>query len=967
MNDNEIRQARIKASARNPSSILRVSFDYLEDVLGGKNLDSPKGPLTFLMESNATNTAAAISVYETLGRRHHKQLAVSASDIYNHMSDRDLYNIFYQPAIGEIVLLIDHDDLFNNLRTESSVDESSGVVKYKTTIPKDTVIEFGDTKLGLYHPVEIEVNYTSSSNLNNTYKGGKVTAKHVITSGENPFSPVTNAELEVNKTKMNDVKFVAIKLPVAQFETEIKTFTIDKNVKFRKDFGYSDNFMGVRFYVDTGSKWLEVNSTQGFINYDIEKFTIRYELLEDKTIQIDLPDIYNKGNYRALRVDLLTTKGEITVDLEEVAIGDFQIKFTNLDSYDDRSSSLAIERVTNKAILGMGLLTGGAKPKGFEDVRSRVINRYDATIPPLRSSDLFIRMGDLGFNLIKQLDGITDKLYLATKDMPSRTDAEDVKVNVKSSVEITIINPSSEEIDYALIRNGVRTTLNSDALFETINGTTTVLTSSEVDEINSNPLLLNNRNVSYSPFHYIFDSSTSSTEVRVYSLDEPKMLARSFIDINKNDDVPVSISTLGVEMSLVGNNYQIKVKPSATSVQIGSDVPYVTCGLLKLDKNGNIIASKIVKANIDTETFDFEIETDLDIDRDNKLYTRWGIKNVPMDLTDELVIVYGVEVEYFDNVTNLTSNSRLPNEYITVNNESVTLRFGIPLDSLYKPFRVIRDTEVVYDYYTEDEQAVYTKDVYEMDGNVRKVYLVEEDGVVTSAEFNKLHSVGDLVADNLGNPVYTHLVGHQKFHPDGSPVILDEGINDRYQVGLLLIDGIYKYANADAINEYRDGVSTSLISFIDVVGEVSSGLDEFSVMEFKPRGSIGNILVRLGDDITASLSSDIQIGIVVHMTSKGFADSALLNHLRTKIKAVVATHVNSSVISSSAIAADIKKDASEDMTNVHVDGFGDDRTIRYMSIIDESDSFNLKEVLSELNNGKFDITESITIKFVEDA
>ena len=65
-------------------------------------------------------------------------------------------------------------------------------------------------------------------------------------------------------------------------------------------------------------------------------------------------------------------------------------------------------------------VTGGSSPKTFTEIRDRVIrNSVGPTIIPITPDQITTRLDVEGYLLVKHVDHVTNRIYLATKPIPS--------------------------------------------------------------------------------------------------------------------------------------------------------------------------------------------------------------------------------------------------------------------------------------------------------------------------------------------------------------------------------------------------------------------------------------------------------------------------------------------------------------------------------------------------------------------
>lgn len=939
--------AKLEIINSNPSSVIGVQLDKLKEALNGDDISDASSPFMFLLESNATNCSAAINKMESVSRKIYPELAVTKSDLYSHMSDRDYVNTSYTPGSTEINLLLPLANLLENTPPD-------GVLE----IPEYTAVKAGNVELGIYYPIRITVMGTAPNQT--------VSAEFVASNGVNPLKPLNVGVLETRKVKYKEVEYIRIVIPMDQFSVTSKIYTVDTTTTFKKNIELDGNFMYLRVFGDTGTEWVELRTTQGIHNYDINYDTIRYELLEGGVV-VNFPDVYGaKDKYKNLRVDIYTTEGPIDLNLLESNMEDFSIRLTTYDDYNNRSKITPIESIPSKVVYANKTLFGGTLPLTIEELREKVVYHYDATKPPLYNSDLKNKLKADGFNLVKYNDNITNRVYVATKGLPPKL-VDELETAVKVVNVETAVILDDELYGLSIRDNGTRGTIIPDALFITENGNTRVLNDVEITDIINNPLLINNGVYTYTPFYYVIDNTVDSVKVRPYHLSAPSIEFRTFRNTAGSSDI--TVNSKSIEIELVDDKYVIKVEAEDVG-ELNESTNEVSniCSLLYRSANGTIIG-RIDNVTPTDKVYTFELPTNFDVNQNNITTVYFGTQAVDIALVDKFEVSYSETDAY----------------------EEVTFKLGSLLSELYSPIKKLKEISGIPKLHSVDKLATYDEIVY-LHENDNLVYnseaMIEASDAgdpIPEMEYCILHNVGDVIysdfiytrganpqvdnkynlvvkTPNLESAVYVQRAGEVVYTESGAVDLLKEP-EVLHMVGLTAVDAVYRFADDSAVKVYSDTIVDTLISYVDEVTESEQYLDEHTEMYYKPKGANGTIFVDTGDGLLASIDSDVNFNITYHLSKVGYNDEAIVTQVKNATSKVINDHISRNVLSISDISDSLRAALGINVVTIYVEPFGPNGNITMMSLINESDSFTIREFLVGQKDGTYNVADNLNLNF----
>lgn len=955
-NSTEKLKQNIALFGYNPASIVNIHLNQLQETNSGIDIEDASNPFMLLMEATATNTSCAIEASESIARELYPELAVTNNELYHHMSDKDYLNRFATPGITTIKVQLPVD-LIKQHAIYPSINSISKVIVF----PRNTSFIIDGYTFYINYPIIIEL--LPQDIIRVLYDTSEIS----------PIEIIKSNILKSNYVLIENVNYLEISIPVYQYVISSSIYTVDNSFDFSQELIFEDQYFYARVYTSKDNKtWEEILTTHSYKVYDQSKPTANLKVLENSVI-VSIPSIYSTLNLlgNEIRVDIYSTKGNIDLDLSVFSPNDFSMSWNDLNPYNNDPVIYTLNNINDVIIYSTDIISGGTNSISFDQLKNNVVYHANASIVPIRPSDIEIGLNELGYTVQKTIDSVTDRIYIASKNLPAI-------INNNSSVSIIASNTSIVFNEQDGVPGGIssniiktngsnRSTILSKALYIVKDNIAKLLTDTQTTSLYnlpSNELVaeLNNNNYYYSPFYYILDRTQLTFKSRAYHLDEPKITGRKFIDYNNK--LNFTISTTDVNSILIDNTYVITL---TAAIPLGLN--NVHCLLRYFDTESSLdiyLVGNIVQ-NQTTLTVTFNIETNFDITQYDQI-TLTNLRNsnlitIPVlsNLEEEFDILYLVEsndatlTTQFDN---LISSNFYQNSVIGVTYEKITIEFGVPLPYLYVPSRDLIQTKT-YLTYTQNVYATYPEPVYQMNETGRVITVV--NGAVT---FVKLHDIGDPILDGNGNPVILHTVGDFILDVNGNKVV---NPNSQYynlsEVGITLISAKYRFGTTNIIQTYYKNVARTIISFLNNEVAVAAGkLAERTELYYKPRSVTKNIKVSVGGNTEIFISSLLDFNITFYLIENAINDISIQTEIISATRNVILSYINNNTISTDKIIKDLTLMANNNIVSVEMKRFIND-SYSILTLINSDESFNIGDV-SRLNpDGTIDVIDSIVINF----
>lgn len=960
-------QEAVLANRYNPSGIQRAVLSHFERVHNGEiDIVDPTNPLVELMEANSVTIGAAFIDAAANNRKQYPSAAQTVEDLYLHMSDKDYINRFASPAKTTFYLVIDYQELLNAL----VLDPQTGIKK--VTIPRNSEFIIADTSFSLQYPIDIK--QLSHDGFSVTYDNTTLSPLQVLTTNVVPY------EFRVNANSRAEVMFIEVE--VDQFRIESTVQDLNSINGFNRQYTFTDQFYHARVYTRstaTGNLWVEMATTHTDQVYDIGTQTAVLQVV-NQNLKVYIPQIYftNGMMSGAVRVDIYTTKGELSMVLENYRASAFDAEWKTVDEDDTNAYVAAFIGIDSMFVYSDKTVSGGKNALTFEELRERVINNSvgDQNIP-ITNVQINAALENEGFEVVRNVDVVTNRAFLATRALPKPFDEKLITAGA-TSIEALIVSLQEATQHTSVRNNGERITLTPDILYENDNGIIRMIRAAELVEIvglapEERARRVNARQFLYTPFHYVFDTTNESFDVRPYYLNHPKGVSMQFVE--QNDTTLMHVNTDSFVVSKIAQGYRLTTRTTSNQTykdvddsQVHAQLSFIAPG----EENRCFLQGTLVQTLDNGEReFQFDITTNYDVDANDNI-TLQAFKmlvnvnrNFSSALKNSFDLVYSTSAQMSGTWTQHAIDTTLggfllPTRIAAITREKVTIEFGVTLKNLWSAHRSL-PASAPYEVYSADVPMTYTKQEYARDVEGR-AFTFTSNGVL---QFNTLHKVGDPVLDAQGNQVWKHRAGDVKLDFAGNPVPIGSNFVTR-QIDMFFIEGSYFFANDAASSLYRESIVATVVDWINITLRTITPvlLDRTSVY-FYPKTTMGTVRVMVENGIVTHIDAGQGMSVRLSVSEQVHKNTKLRDSLTVKTIKVLDQQLKNSMVAVSTIVDALKAVYGDDVIGFTVSGLGGTRNLQVFTMMDADQRCAIRKRLTALPNGNLIVQEDVTVDFVQ--
>lgn len=956
----------IKQYVYNPGAIFRKMVEVVNRINEGKiEIVDATNPFVLAMETSAVNTAALMQGNAAHTRQQYAVAATTFEDLYLHMSDADYQGIFALPSEVDFLIAIDERQLLGAL----VLDEESGVSK--VTIPRNTVFRVQDMAFSLQYPVDIRK--LEHGALQIVYDAS------VVSPLENLVTNVVNYQRFFTPQQQ---PFLLFALPTQQFDIVSRTSSFNSVSGTQLAVDFPDQFYAARVYVTVNGAWQEIAVTYTDQVYDPNTPTAALKVVGSR-LHVRIPLVYINNNQvsGSFRVDVYYTKGPLEAQLGNYSRDSFTASFrTEFDQADATPYVAALKSIANIFTYAETKPTGGRNALSFDELQRRVIT--NSTGPrrlPITPAQIQSILLDKGYSLVKNIDVLTDRFYWATKPLPAPV-SSNLVTTANANVTSIVLKTTTAALLQGCYEHSTGMTISSSALVQTVNGASALVTKAAYAALVGQPTAdqvsaVNAGKYSFTPFHYVLDTTTDSFSVRPYYLDEPKVPLRTFVQENPATGLQVSVNdNFGIEKTQNGFRLIIQTKSEDAYKELPDDE--VFCQLAfnspAQAQSAYMLGQLQERENVsDERVFIFDITSVYDLNEDNMMVltsfiTGTGNNQARSALTQEFSVIFGTSNE--DAVQNETTEIdtyigafQVPDGSIGLTREVLTIRFGYALTTLWNSYRSFVDS-IPYQRYVADVPKLYEKDIYERDSVTGAEFEIVNGSVV----WNILHHAGDPVIGSDDEPVYLHRVGDLVLDSQGRPTPVE---NYRTEINrmleILTLDGVYQFANDQVTQDYVKRIKQDLINSITVdMVELNKEALERTQIFYYPAITQGTVSVLADNNQIVNLEASQSLKIELHVPQEVFVNKNLTASLQS---ATIQTCGNFLATNATVAISNLEEELSQvygsDVLAVTASGLGGDRNYRVISVLDESTRLSISKSLRLLPSGQMAVLEDISVSF----
>lgn len=954
-------QNKLAAVRTNPNLMIQVALDELhKQVSGNGTFEVPDGshPFVFAIENGTLVAAMALSETQTVSRRLYPSNAITAADLYHHMSDDDYLNRFANPAETVFEFYFSRDEIISKM-----VPVGDTGIK-KVVIARNTTIKVADHHFTMQYPIEIR--QMRHGGLQIVYDLDK----------KSPIQAMDSNIVRAKELFIGNRWYILLQVPVLQFKMDTYTETLNPSLPFEATYSFNDQFFHARAYISQNGKWVEISTTHSDLVFDPTKLTLCLKVLNGK-VHAEFPLVYTTVGMATgeLRVDIFTTKGEIDIDLGSYDRTAFETNFNTID--DDKTYTDPLNHIGEAAVMNPNRVRGGSNAVTFEFLRAQVMDGViQGSAIPITGVQLSSYLSRKGYSLVSNVNNITHREFLGSRRLPPPTN-QSVASGVGTMMEQVQASMLSLASSAHVADNGDRITLLPSMLYSYNNGVISVVDDARIAALRSSTpealtrAILDDRYL-YTPFHYVLDATSANFDVRPYYFGAPKIVRKTFVGDNDSSQLQASLDTYSIERLENGFRITAKLKSDDQFKQLADELIVIQMGYKPVGENNYASVNGVLIGKQDNERiYQFDILTNFDVDSENSLFTTnmsmFDLAQVEFALGMEHDIDFTIIVDqihspgYVGNeLDSLVQDHLISPIFMTVVRERLTVRFGYELTDLWRRNRTVLSGES-YKRYAADVPAVYTEIVYLRDNDGNIVVTQDAGG---DLQYTILHRPGDPVLDSNNEPVMQHLKGDTILDVNGQPELLAPRQILR-EFTLFLVDGMYYFATEASSVEYRDEVPMQIVNWVQ--GDIASIrkllLDEARIY-FYPITTFGDTTAKVKEGLLADINLDQGLNVTYYMNPASYRNTALRPSIIDMTKKIITEMLGQTRVVRSDIISALKLAAGDDISGVEITGLGGSADFGILTVEDDSVRLSLRKKLTVLTNQELMVEDDLNINFL---
>jgi hypothetical protein len=899
---------------------------------------------------------------EALTRQQYPSMALTEDELYLHMSDRDYLDRFYKPSRTTFTVLLNKEELIKR-----AVQTPITGIK-KLVIPRNTEFQISNYTFTMEYPIELRV--LAHGGIQVVYDGTQ----------PSPLQTLESNLVEWNIVKMENQEYLRILIPVQQCKIVTQYAHLTLSSTYQKTFTLNDPYYACRVWRPVGAGWEEIRVTHTDQVFDPNYPTMLLKVYDNR-LQVSVPQIYlsNRSLDSELRLDIYTTKGPLDLLLDGYAINSFKANWRDIAGGSDTIYSAPLNAFSSLAVFSDTSVKGGTAGLTFDVLRERVIqNALGNAQLPITNVQLSARLANYGYQSIQEVDNITNRIYLASRHLPPPKSGSTI---TGAGCLIQLFQGTfSRLVESKYVKdNGDRITLTSDATYERVNGVLQLLTDEELTRLGELTIeqfvaVVNNRQLLFSPFHYLLDATNSYFISRAYYLDAPRILAREFIE--ENVSLGLNLSTANLKLLKTETGYSLRLVTSSGDTVKSLADEQITVQLSyrpPKEKRDVYLNGTLMGLYNGERVYEFALETTFDIDSEHALYlTNFSMypheaKDFGCSLETSFNVVYYVTGYQPLNVAikNLQYKGA---DYLLLDNalgiihEKVKLHFGEFLEGFWENSRSVIES-IQYRTYSEDVEGIYTKNEYLRDPLTGAIDITQaEDGTLT---YTILHAEGEPMLDEEGQPVITHRKGDPLLDGLGNPIPENtRGILQ--EVDLFLLDGRYRYATQELDRNYLKELPLTIVGWLeDDLKTFSQWALEQTVIRLYPLRTLGTAEATILEGMQRAIDLEQSLTFTFYLAREVYDNAYIRQVLADLTRKVVATAFEDKRITTSDLITKITEAAGENAIAVDVSGLGGYLNLSALTLINDNERCAIRKRLERNSDGTLRVVDDITVNFIK--
>lgn len=947
----------------NPHLMQRAILNNIASYNSGENtVSDPTNPFTFLLECTCVNASNAVLESNNIIRKKYPSLANKENDLYHHLDDESLENIFAIPAEVEMEFRVSAVDLRNYGH------KPDGANYYQTTIPYHTVISVLGTDFTLLNNIVVKL-----------YENGTTHVEQQLNSSNSlAYDDIGTLNSILNYTS-DGTPWVHFITKIKQLSRFSSTVTVTASDGFIKELITTDKYVDSYVtYKNTNTNNQDVSINKVYNDEYIDPYTPTV-YIEPYTNQIvyRIPEVYLLEGMVSgtVTINAYTCKGKMYLPINRFMASDFTVSLGDTTQNASTATSVNIPIVCHSS----GIVDGGSDNLTGSSLRDLVINNSNLTNSLPITDKQIERMGNLqGYSIIRATDIITNRLYIALRSLPDlKSGADSQESNLIYAKQDVLFNTVKLKLDevknytdnVVISEDGESFAIKSNSVFKNNNGIIELVSPEELTRLNlmtRTKLIdtLSETKYYYSPYYYIIATNETKTDCRVYSLDAPDIKDNVILNKNNNVNPTVNIDKYDVQKTKFGYRVSFTVAASSdfTNLAVAD-----TKMQMKLPLYGTNSQFAYIDSQYDEEAgcYFFDLDTDILLDNSDMFtltngYSELPTKKFSLDVT---ATIYTLTKSKDVVDTSMFLSSEIYNntdtKWVVLTKETVNIIFGNRYDYIYTNVYNVYDVRK-WKTYQSSIQATYEENIYRIDPETGSPFTCNNQANDShEIQFDILHRKGDLKYDENGEPIYLQKEGDQILDSDGNPIVDTMGGVIRY-IDMLMLEYEFYKANSVDYNTYRDMTLDNLDKYLlEDLKSMNDKLLENTSILYKSYKSSKKIEVVVSES-TETIPSSISPTVTLYMENVTELNSTLTDTYIKQIGNIINAYLDKSSIKLEDIKTEIKNKIGQNVIGVKITGM-DPGNNEVITLKNENNKLILSKVLATNTNNEYIVKYDITL------
>lgn len=962
----DITPAELIALANNPIRGVNRIVNQVEENYFGRSvkLNSKTHPFVLGTDIILGTAHGLLNRFDDAVAKMFPAHARSTADLSRHMSEEEQVGMFGTPSIMDLQYAIS-TAVFMSLAKDVTVTLGKSTFTYKMLLlPKDSELTFGGYVFAIENGIEIR--YSEQTGFQVVYDD----------STNNPVNPISNNLLEKRVTPNG---YLTVVIPCRQLTckpTENITSNLSSGCNGEVDF--PDYLYSVRAFMTANGVKTEI-----LVSYDQDVFdpnTVTLALNLDVSNQkyyFKIPDVYIANGLGIGSIDIYTytTKGELTKDFTQTAIGDVGV---NYQDYRFGAGTLGpyssgLKSSGGMAWRAMTQTSGGSNAIPFEQMKASFISGRRQRNLPITENNLVGTVENYGYNSVKSIDYMTKRSYSLTKELRIQ-DNKKLFAPMACFVGSYLASVNSLIGSGVVIDNGQRVTIPHNVLFD-ISQPTTVLINQVTKnsyEAKSNEAkvdLIAATTLVYTPFYYVMDLTNNQAVLRTYHLDEPKFKSQLFKDENKLLGIDVGVGTAAIEQTDTGYLITLVTASGKSYQELDDSTVGVQLSVQPEDTNSlaSIAGTLYGLTESGERIWQFTLDSRFDVDVNDVIYFtnfhQFGSTQPTTGVPLELDMTFIFTFQGDKSNTGTDSDDKIDQSLFSVPMVAIIetqydVVLGKKLGNLYSRIRPLVG-EAQYKKYGVDIPLTYTETIYKRNENQEIIFI---DGVAQVE-----HQVGDIMYDNNVPPRIMLEYTKDDYMMDAQGNYIEVAPREKlYHWDFIGFDGAYYFSHDAYDEQFAQETKDYFVNVIsqDMASFASSALDQTSLV-YQPRNKLGYQKVVVNSNYTSYLRQDLSFVVTYYLTKSGMKNLSLKDSLDASTPQILNTNLfGATTVSVNDLVSKLKDGASPEVVAVKLSAVAGDSTVDVISNADSLTGFSIRKLLQVSSDGLLSIKEDIDIVYL---